>query len=53
MFSRPVDQPLAQGFFRATTPGGRVDLEEELRIDNKTILLENGYFLKELAVGCG
>jgi hypothetical protein len=25
-----ADQPLAQGFLRSTTPGGRVDLEEKI-----------------------
>jgi hypothetical protein len=34
MLSKAVDQPLAQGFLWSTTLGGRVDLEEKLRIDN-------------------
>jgi hypothetical protein len=48
-----ADQPLAQGFLRSTTPGGRVDLEEKLRIDNTVILLEKLYFLKGQKRGCG
>jgi hypothetical protein len=53
MFSKPVDQPLAQGFMWSTMPGGRVDLEEKLPIDNKPILLEIVYFLKEKKAACG
>jgi hypothetical protein len=53
MFSRPVDQPLAQGFSWSTTPGGRVDLEKKPRIDNPNILLELGYFLKSKSGACG
>jgi hypothetical protein len=29
MFSRPLSEPLAQGFLCSTTPGGRVDLEDK------------------------
>jgi hypothetical protein len=53
MFSRCFDQPLAQGFCGQTWPGGRVDLEEKLRIDNTQILPEKGYFLKLLGRSCG
>jgi hypothetical protein len=53
MFSRPANQPLAQGNCRSTTPGGRVDLEEKITIDNKLILLEMGRFLKQKRGTCG
>jgi hypothetical protein len=49
-----VDQPLAQGVFQSIfTPGGRVDLEEKLRIDSKAILPKIGQILKTCDKPCG
>jgi hypothetical protein len=53
MFSRRLASPWRRAFCGQIPPGGRVDLEEKLRIDNIQILLEKEYFLKLLDLSCG
>jgi hypothetical protein len=45
--------PWRRAFLWSKQPGGRVDLEEKLRIDNNQILPENRDFLKQMGGGCG
>jgi hypothetical protein len=44
MFSRPLNEPLAQGILRSTTPGGRVDLEENCESTTAQFYRKRGGF---------
>jgi len=53
MISRPLSQPLAQGFGAQAILADVSIWRKKQQIDNNISVLETGHFLKGSGVGCG